>query len=229
MNPSDILIVVPTSMELKPLQPCIREFHIENTLVAGVGPGATAHRLTMTLARRVGPMSVIFAGIAGAYPGTGISTGDVCIASSETYGDLGRCGSEGFEPIELPGEETVATYFDLVPAWKPLLPIEKISQAGIHSVPMNTVSCTSIDAQRAASMSEYTGAVLENMEGAAAAQSCFSFGIPLVEIRAVSNMAGEADRGKWHIRQAMERLAEGVRKVVQIMLQDHIGSIPRLS
>ena len=220
MNPSDLLIVAPTSIEMEPLQAGLDRFCITDTLVTGVGPGATAHRLTMRLAPEPRPSLVILAGIGGAYQRTGVNVGDVCVASSETYGDLGRCTDGGFESIILPGEEIVATYFNLLPAWKQVTPPEKLADAGIRSVPMATVSCSSGHAARAQRLAQFTGAVIENMEGAAAAQSCISYGIPLLELRAVSNMAGETDRSKWDIKGALERLRDTLPRVLEIVLAE---------
>jgi futalosine hydrolase len=217
MNPSDVLIAAPTSIEMESLQAGLDRFCITDTLVTGVGPGATAHWLTMRLAREPLPSLVILAGIGGAYEGSGVKVRDVCVACSETYGDLGRCADGKFEPIVLPGEEIVATYFNLLPVWKQVTPPEKLTDAGIRSVPMATVSCSSGHRARAVRLAQFTGAAIENMEGAAAAQSCISYGIPLLEIRAISNMAGEADRSKWDIKGALKRLGETVPRVLDIV------------
>jgi nucleoside phosphorylase len=57
------------------------------------------------------------------------------------------------------------------------------------------------------------------MEGAAAAESCLSFDIPLVEIRAISNVAGEPDRKRWDIRGAVENLVKAVREITLTVLE----------
>jgi futalosine hydrolase len=47
-------------------------------------------------------------------------------------------------------------------------------------------------------------AICENMEGAAAAHVCAMYGIPMVEIRGISNIAGNRDRKKWDLKLAAE-------------------------
>ena len=46
--------------------------------------------------------------------------------------------------------------------------------------------------------------VMESMEGAAAAHVAQCRGIPMIEIRAVSNTAGERDKEKWDFSPALE-------------------------
>jgi futalosine hydrolase len=47
---------------------------------------------------------------------------------------------------------------------------------------------------------------VENMEGAAFAQTCLWLGIAGAELRAVSNLAGVRDKAQWRVRQAVEAL-----------------------
>ncbi len=218
MNPAHLLIAAPTSLELKSLESCLHELGLTNTLVTGVGPGAAAHRLTMDLSQGERPAVVVLAGIGGVYPESGLKVGNVCIASSEIYGDLGRCTGTGVGSIILSGDEDIATWFDLIPAWQGIITAEELENAGVRSAAMATVSCASASMERADVIASHTGALVENMEGAAVAQSCLSFDIPLLEIRAISNVAGEPDRGKWDIRGAMENLEKAVRKIITTVI-----------
>ena len=214
MNPAHLLIAAPTGHELKSLESCLHKLGLTNTLVTGVGPGATAHRLTMALSHGERPAVVVLAGIGGAYPKSGLEVGNVCIASSEIYGDLGRCTGAGVESIILSGGEVIATWFDLIPAWQGIIKAEELENTGVCSAAMATVSCSSASMERADAIASHTGALVENIEGAAAAQSCLSFDIPLLEIRAISNVAGEPDRGKWDMKVAMENLGKAIRKII---------------
>ena len=47
------------------------------------------------------------------------------------------------------------------------------------------------------------GAYAENMEGSAVAQACFRFGVPMVECRGISNMAGNRNKTDWHLEDAI--------------------------
>ena len=48
------------------------------------------------------------------------------------------------------------------------------------------------------------------MEGAAIAHICRIYGIPFVEIRGISNMVEDRDKGKWDIELASENCQKAV-------------------
>ncbi len=220
MNLSHILVAAPTFMEIQAIDALLQGLGPVRTLVTGVGPGVTAHRLTVKLMQEPDTRVVVLSGICGMYRGSALSMGDVCIASSETYGDLGRCTGTGIEPIVLPeGHDGGELHFDLLSRWACILPETELLRRSISPVPMATVSCASALFARAREVARRTAAQVENMEGAAAAQSCLSFHIPLVEIRAVSNVAGEPDRGRWEIGRALKNLSVAVASVIELLLE----------
>ena len=47
---------------------------------------------------------------------------------------------------------------------------------------------------------------VETMEGAAFFEACLAAGVPFAEIRAVSNLVGETDHGRWDIPLALQNL-----------------------
>jgi futalosine hydrolase len=49
------------------------------------------------------------------------------------------------------------------------------------------------------------------MEGAVGAQLCLLYGVPFLEVRAISNLVGDRDRTLWDLRGAAARAAEAVR------------------
>jgi futalosine hydrolase len=51
------------------------------------------------------------------------------------------------------------------------------------------------------------------MEGAAIAQVCAIYKIPMLEIRGISNIAGERDKRKWNLDLASENCQELVLKI----------------
>jgi futalosine hydrolase len=67
-----------------------------------------------------------------------------------------------------------------------------------------TVStCSGTDARSQAVQARTQGAV-ESMEGAAIAQVAAAYGIPVGEIRGISNMTGNRDFAAWKIKEAAE-------------------------
>jgi futalosine hydrolase len=52
------------------------------------------------------------------------------------------------------------------------------------------------------------------MEGAAAAHICALYGVPFLEIRAISNFVGDRDRGTWAVEEAVETAGRAALAVV---------------
>jgi futalosine hydrolase len=74
-----------------------------------------------------------------------------------------------------------------------------------------TVSLVSGDGKTARKRHERYGAMAENMEGSAIAQTCFRYEIPFLECRGISNMAGDRDKTHWQLELAASRTCMVVR------------------
>jgi futalosine hydrolase len=59
-----------------------------------------------------------------------------------------------------------------------------------------------------------TGFDVEAMEGFGVLRACALAGVPAVELRAISNAPGEADRSKWRFEDAFAALGEAVERVL---------------
>jgi futalosine hydrolase len=170
-------------------------------LVTGVGiPLALAR--TLEVLGRVRPARVLNIGIAGAYPGSGLAIGDLMMGLSEVYGDI------GFELPETPGfrfvGETEWGKFYREPLW-----LSQFAEfAGLPVRPGCTVnSCTGTE-KTGRLRETLFGAGFETMEGAAIAQAGAMLGIPVCEIRAISNFASRRDMRPENIGLALHRLSE---------------------
>ncbi len=187
--PKDLIICVATELEAGSL----RE-HLP-VLVTGVGAVNAAIALTMHL-ERFGAGAVISCGIGGAYPGSGLATASAVWAESECYGDLGAASPEGFLDMEALG-------FPVIPGATPTynrLPV-RIRPAGPAARFVTVNTCTG-DEQTAHTLAARTGGAVENMEGAAIAHVAAIYGIPMGEVRGISNPAGNRDRSAWRVREA---------------------------
>ncbi len=207
-NPPAPLLAVPTACEMEPL------LHYAGLsgwprLITGIGPGATALNLTRFLERN-GKHTVILAGLAGAFPDTGASPGWLCVATSEAYADLGRCGPDSVEPVRIKGEK-IPLFFPLEQHLDRLLPPGFPDLPGIFAGPMITVCCTSGTRTRVEYFRKKFGCVAENMEGAAAAQVCREYDTPMLELRGISNWAGDQDKTNWQIQPALEKLSNALK------------------
>ncbi len=200
-------------MELEPLRPKAEKAGIP-WHICGVGPASTAHSVTRFLENHA-VSYIILAGIAGSYKPEILDMEAAFVAKSEVFADLGRCDQQAFEPISLADEE-MQTHFQLVQEGDRVHNFVSSSKHLLFAS-MATVSCSSGSFERAKMIEGVSGAELENMEGAAAALSCAAYGVRLIELRAVSNLAGEKDKSKWNIHRALDHLAKGVGEVLSYL------------
>ncbi len=128
----------------------------------------------------------------------------MCVAVSEVQADLGRCCGDRMEPIVI-GKKEVGLSFELM---EDIARAEEVLRLKIEApgAPMATVSCASGNADRALMLAQASGAWVENMEGAAACAAARRVGAAFLEIRGISNWAGEGDISTWRLEPAAERL-----------------------
>jgi len=191
---------------------------------AGIGK-INAAATTAALIERHRPRLVINTGCAGAYPGSGLSIGDLAVASEELLGDEGVLTAEGWldlRAMDLPylvqGDRL---YYNNIPLSKHAA--EKAMQlADYLGVSLArgrfvTVSTCSGTRQRGEDLVRQFGAITENMEGAAVALTCLRYGINCLEIRGISNQVDERDMSMWDIPRAVEAAQRFVLKYLEEM------------
>ncbi len=168
--------------------------------VCGIGPAAAA-LATQALASRLAPDHLVLAGIAGAYPAAQLALGHLCQVSWDAFADLGYSDDQTLFNLDdmnlphLPREDTrFGCHFDLV------TPFDLPSASAV------TVAAVTNSRQRANMLWRRFGADLENMEGAAVAMAGASLGIPVSQIRAVSNAVGPRDPKSWLIKTPLTAL-----------------------
>jgi futalosine hydrolase len=190
----DLLVCVATEMEGALLRP-----HV-SVIATGVGAVNAAYALTRFLDReRV--EAIVVCGIGGAYPGSGLETGSVVCAETECYGDLGASSPDGFLDMKALG-------FAVIPGVYNVLPMQIFpTPRRARFVTMNT--CTGTD-DAARAIEARTGGGVENMEGAAIAHVAALSGIPVGEIRGISNPVGNRDRSAWRVKEAAAAAQEAL-------------------
>jgi futalosine hydrolase len=196
-------------------------------IVSGIGK-TNASRGTALLIEKYSPGAIIHLGVGGAYPLSGLKQGDISIAEKEIYGDEGVFLEDGFHSAEMIGIPFLVKgrkkYFNEFPLDKKLSKMAdriarvafRASCIAIESGPFITLSACTGTLKKAKKLERRFHAICENMEGAAVAHVCISCGIPMVEIRGISNMVGERDKKKWDIHQA----AENCQRVVAELLKE---------
>lgn len=190
-----VLVCTATPLESEWLRAQATSLPDLDCIVTGVGPVNAAHAVTQALLTRR-PDAVIVCGIAGAYPSSGLEVGEVVCASSECYGDLGAQSPDGFLDMEALGFPVIAgppAYFNRLPLQ--VFPVERC-------VPHITVStCTGTEAD-ARALEARTGGAVENMEGAAVAHVGLLHGVPVGQVRGISNLVTTRNPRAWRIHEA---------------------------
>jgi futalosine hydrolase len=128
---------------------------------------------------------------------------------------VGLAGASGIEPPALVlGSEAV--YYDVIDPSSMLARVERIEPhpglfARVHAaLPEAHV----LPIATAGKVGAATGFDVEAMEGFGVLRACALAGVPAVELRAISNAPGEADRAKWRFEDAFAALGEAVARVL---------------
>ncbi|HVL68813.1 MAG TPA: futalosine hydrolase [Vicinamibacterales bacterium] len=191
----DLLVCFSTELEGSLLREAYSNAASIALVRTGVGPVNAAHAVTLFVARET-PGAILLCGVGGAYPGSGLAIGEVVCAASECYGDLGATSPAGFLDMQALG-------FPVVEGPPPLyntLPMQLFPAP--KRVPFVTLtSCTGTDDAACATQAR-TGGAVESMEGAAVAHIAHLHGIPVGEIRGISNMVGNRNPAAWRLREA---------------------------
>jgi futalosine hydrolase len=202
--PIDLLLCVATEFEGALLRERLDGLRSDVAIVrTGVGPVNAAHAVTLFLAK-TGAREIIVCGVGGAYPTSGLEVGDVVCAASECYGDLGATSPSGFLDMKALG-------FPVVEAPTPLfndMPMHVFPVA--RRVPFVTVSsCTGTDGA-ARDIETRTSGAVESMEGAAIAHVAYLHGVPVGEVRGISNIVTNRDTTTWRLQEAAAAAQEAV-------------------
>jgi len=78
-----------------------------------------------------------------------------------------------------------------------------------------TVSACTGTRKRAIELEHRFGAICENMEGAAIAHICTLYGVPVIEMRGISNIVEDRDRSKWNITLAAENCQKAALECIR--------------
>ncbi|WP_282107855.1 futalosine hydrolase [Streptomyces sp. F63] len=185
--------------------------HTVDVLSAGVGPAAAAAgtAAALTAAALAGqPYGlVVSAGIGGGFPDTA-PLGSVVVADAVVAADLGARTPDGFVPVDRLG---FGRSVHLPPPDTARRIAEALAGAGlaVALAPVLTVSTVTGSAVRAAELAaRHSGAGAEAMEGFGVAEAAAVHGLPVLEIRAVSNPVGPRDRAAWRIPEALSALTD---------------------
>jgi futalosine hydrolase len=182
-----------------------------DVVAAGVGPAAAAAATATALARAQAagdPYAlVVSAGIGGGFvPAAPVGT--LAVAETVVAADLGAQTAEGFVPVADLG-------FGISQHRPPAALSRRLAAVlGAAYGPVLTVSTVTGTAERAAELTaRHPSAVAEAMEGFGVAEAAAAAGVPVLELRGVSNPVGPRDRAAWRIPEALAALTTAFGKL----------------
>ncbi len=193
-------------------------------VITGIGKVNASHGATI-LTGEYRPSCVINFGIGGCYPASGLSIGDVAVASKEFYADEGVIMGDRFFSMEEAGMAILQIgrkrYYN---EFHPGAALMRIFRKKVAGMPINTgygifltVSSVSGTIRRSEYLERSFGGVCENMEGAAVFHVAHMYKTACFEVRGISNIAGIRDKRKWNFRKAAENC--------QAVLLEFIGGL----
>ncbi|MFF1464304.1 futalosine hydrolase [Streptomyces sp. NPDC058330] len=154
---------------------------------------------------------VVSAGIGGGFA-PAAPVGSLVVASAIVAADLGAETPDGFVPVTGLGFGR-----DLfVP---PASLVREVAEAtgAVRGQVLTVSTVTGSAARTAALLAAHPGAVAEAMEGFGVAEAADRLGVPVLELRAVSNAVGPRDRDAWRIGEALAALTEAFGKIAPVV------------
>jgi futalosine hydrolase len=199
-----ILVVAATDFELEPF---VQRHPEAECLITGVGSAATTYRLTKQLALKKYDL-VLQVGVAGVYDHQLPLSRAVTIAA-DRFADLGAMEKHAFHHITSLGLED-RNAFPYQEGW-----LHNPHLALFQTIPElvrgNTVNMITDDMRYIQTVQ--TGAVVESMEGAALHYVCLMEFVPFLQIRGISNHAGDRNKINWQLQEAIMNSCELLSKL----------------
>lgn len=191
----DVLVIAATEAEINPfLGLPAQQRQGMDTLITGVGMVATALTLGERLANTRYDV-LLNVGIAGSFRRS-IALGEVVWVVEDIYSELGVEDGERFIDSETAGLAPSRFYSGYShPSVENLRSCKGITVNTVHG------NDTAIKA-----VIERFSADVESMEGAVVFQAAQHFGIPALQVRAISNYVERRNKASWQIAQAIENL-----------------------
>ncbi|WP_030610007.1 futalosine hydrolase [Streptomyces sclerotialus] len=176
-----------------------------DALAAGVGPAAAAAGTATALtAAALSPATsydlVVSAGIGGGFA-PGAPVGSLVVAEEIAAADLGAETPDGFLPVTALGFGT--------DAHRPPEDLVAAVAAATGALPGTVLTGSTVTGSAARAkelLARHPRALAEAMEGFGVAEAAAAHGLPVLELRTISNPVGPRDRAAWRIGEALAAL-----------------------
>ena len=207
-----ILLASATTIEIKPTIEWLDGRGA--ILITGIGSTASSYALTKYILQYK-PDMIIQAGIGGSFS-TKYPPGSVVLINEEVIADMGAIEDgkliDTFDMGFAPAEEK--------PYAGKMLPNPNNNSYGLDGVRGATVNAISSTASQVSMIKEKYQPVIESMEGAALHYVCLMENIPFLQLRAVSNFAGERNKANWKFKEAINNLNETLKTIISTLLTE---------
>ncbi|WP_092482318.1 futalosine hydrolase [Desulfoscipio geothermicus] len=211
-----VLVLTAVSAEREAVLRGLRGDRRFDVLIVGVGPVSAAVNTAKALVTNDYGL-VVSAGIGGGFPGKA-EVGSLVVANEIVAADLGVETSEGFSSLDELGFGPTRIQVDasLVNSVVEALTAAKFP---VEIGPVLTVSTVTGTAESAAELAaRVPGATAEAMEGYGVAFAATNdLGIPILELRAISNLVGPRDRAAWRIKEALDILESASSVLLEVL------------
>lgn len=212
---SRVLIITSVSAERDAVLRGLGEAGGFDVVVAGVG-SASAAASTATALSTGNYDLVMNAGIAGAFPGKA-EISSIVVATEIVAADLGTESEEGF--ISLDELNLGSSRIEVDESLMNRL-LQALVAAGVPTKagPILTLSTVTGTVESAVVLAKRVeGATAEGMEGYGVAVAAKQSGIPVLEVRSISNMVGPRDRESWRIKEALAALERASSVIAEVL------------
>ena len=205
------LLIAATKFEIEPCFKALKGNDDWQVVITGIGGVVTAYAILKAI-EKYKPDFMLQAGIAGSFDQQ-IQLGDVVIAGSDFFGDLGVVENKKRKTIfDLNLESADKSPFKNGRLLNPNKKLVKISgRPVVHAVSVNEITTAKADISYYKKELEVA---VESMEGAAFHYTALKEKIPFLQIRSISNYVGVRDKKKWNIQQAIVNLNYEVLKLI---------------
>jgi len=214
----DILIVAAHESEAIAMDEALnKDEDLFEILVTGVGGMCMSWELQKRLLTGTVPSIIINAGIAGTF-NTAIKTGDVVMAESDCFADLGIDDNGRFIPLYLTDIDKKNSF----PFSDGRIVCDnnwaKTIGCYIPSVKAATVNMVSGSDESIARIVSAWNPDIETMEGAWLAYICRMSSIPWLNIRSVSNVVEPRNVSSWDIKTALLSLRKSMPDIIKTII-----------
>lgn len=201
-------------------------------LVTGPGILNTVQAVTACVEKAGRPSLMIQTGCGGGFSRLGMANGDIAVATGEIDAHLGietgRCHSPlldlPFPVLKSGGKSLKAVYpLDESVAEAAFLRLKAVfgpQGIGVFKGPFVTGSTVTGSDERADFLFKTYAPCIESMEGAGAAFLSHCYGLPLLEIRCVSNLTGNRDLARWDLAMACRRAGEAAAELIAFFIKE---------